>query len=114
MTLTPLRSGESPRCSCFIACDTGFSISRYIARCFPLSEEVVPLTTVDESGVCPGLRLAPIPRPSPSLHPPFCSITKPLLDGPISTQTGGVYLGSEGNGGGSRASISAKVGGGVD
>src|SRR6266550_4172624 len=40
-------------------------------------------------------------------------MANPLLPGPISSHTGGVYLRSLGFGGGSRASISASVGTGV-
>jgi len=37
---------------------------------------------------------------------------KPLLEGPNSIHTGGLYLASVGNGGGSRARMSARLGGG--
>ena len=52
------------------------------------------------------------PSGSPSFQPERCNIPKPLLEGPISSQTGGVNFPSEG--GGSRARISARVGAGID
>ena len=58
-------------------------------------------------------RMTPGPSGSPSFQPDRCSMPNPLLEGPISSQAGGVYLPSDGNGGGSRARMSARVGAGV-
>lgn len=52
------------------------------------------------------------PSPSPSFQPPFCSRLKPLLDGPIASQTGGTKRPSDSCGGGSRARRSANDGAG--